>query len=330
MLTDCRSLGGVEGAASTGRFRARYCLPFLTSHQNQDGGWGYFPDHRSSAEATSWALVALCAATEATPNAQVKARGFEWLRRTQLADGSWPSFAGQRRGCWATALACLALHAQGQSADRVASGLSWLLRAWPAEGRLGRRVLQKIFSDSHVRQNSALRGWNWTPDTASWVEPTAYALILLRNTIPEKPAALVVKRRQLAEAMLFDRMCQGGGWNSGNPLVYGVAGEPRVGPTVWALLALLDRRERPEIKLSLDWLERAYSQIQGPGSLALSYLCLGTYGRAPMPLEPALEDAYPKNQFFGSVLVTAWASIALSGRPTWLTPCDFKTKAACR
>ena len=29
--------------------------------------------------------------------------------------------------------------------------------------------------------------------------------------------------------MLYDRMCPGGGWNCGNPKVYGVAGEPLVG-----------------------------------------------------------------------------------------------------
>lgn len=75
-----------------------------------------------------------------------------------------------------------------------------------------------------VRQDSRLRGWNWTPGTASWVEPTAHALLLLRMLPPETLPSPAARGRQLAEQMLFDRMCPGGGWNSGNPLIYGVAG----------------------------------------------------------------------------------------------------------
>jgi hypothetical protein len=162
-----------------------------------------------------------------------------------------------------------------------------------------------------ARQDGSLCGWNWTPGTASWVEPTAQALLFLRFLPVEMLSPQTAKRRQLAERMLFDRMCPDGGWNSGNPLIYGVAGVPHVGPTAWALLALRDHFERAEIQLSSQWLEGAYGGIRGPASLALAHRCLAAYGRPVPPLAPALDKLYGNNRFFENVLTTAWAALAL-------------------
>jgi hypothetical protein len=162
-----------------------------------------------------------------------------------------------------------------------------------------------------ARQDSSLRGWNWTPGTASWVEPTAQALLFLRSLPPEMLSPQALKRRQLAERMLYDRMCPGGGWNSGNPLVYGVPGVPRCGPTAWALLALRDHAERAEIRLSLEWLEGAYVAIRGGASLALAHRCLTAYGRRLPPLSAALDELYGHHHFFENVLTMAWAALAL-------------------
>ncbi len=169
-----------------------------------------------------------------------------------------------------------------------------------------------------MRQNHSLRGWGWTPGTNSWVEPTSYSLILLRNIPEDSYPPRAAQRRRLGEEMLYDRMCPGGGWNSGNPLVYGVAGEPRVGPTVWALLALQDYCDRPQNRRSLEWLESVYKDIRGPASLALAHTCLETYGRPTPALEPALQSLYLTNQFFHHVPVVAWAAVALSPRRDWL------------
>jgi hypothetical protein len=107
-------------------------------------------------------------------------------------------------------------------------------------------------------------------------------------------------------------MCPGGGWNSGNPLVYGVAGVPRIGPTVWALMALRDESDLGEIQMSLRWLVDAYSGIQGAASLALAHRCLRVYGRSVPRLAPALGELYFRNRFFENVLTTAWVVLALA------------------
>jgi hypothetical protein len=150
------------------------------------------------------------------------------------------------------------------------------------------------------------------------VEPTANVLIALRHIAKELHPRAAERRRQLAERMLYDRMCPGGGWNSGNPLVYGTAGLPRIGPTAFALLALQDRRDRQENRQSLNWLERTYPQIRGPGSLALAHLCLESHGRVVPALEPSLAALNSNNQLLGNVLVAAWAAISLRGRSGWL------------
>jgi len=204
------------------------------------------------------------------------------------------------------------LRLQGGAENAVKRGRDWVLNAWPAEGTVWWRLRQTLFPSRLARQNSSLRGWNWTPGTASWVEPTAHALIFLRSLPPDMLPPEAAKRRQLAERMLYDRMCPGGGWNSGNPLVYGVAGVPRVGTTAWALLALRDQSARAENQMSLGWLEGAYGAIHGAASLALAHRCLAACGRRVSPLAPALGELYSHNRFFENVLTMAWVTLALN------------------
>ena len=295
---------------TSGPIRDSHCREFLIAHQNSDGGWGYHPASPSAVEATAWALAALSPSRQAPPLPEVCARARDWLLQAQRTDGSWPPFPGHPHACWVTSVASQALHLQGGSPQAVERGLNWLLNAWPAEGSVWWRLRQTLFPSRVTRQDNSLRGWNWTPGTASWVEPTAHALLFLRSLPAEMLSPQAAKRRQLAERMLYDRMCPGGGWNSGNPLVYGVAGLPRIGPTAWALLALRDHSERAAIQMSLQWLEGAYGAIHGPASLALAHRCLSAYGRRVSPLASALGELYSHNRFFENVLTSAWVVLA--------------------
>lgn len=302
--------------ATTGPLQQR-CVSFLQQTQNEDGGWGYRLRHRSAVEPTCSAIAALNE-TQSAESISALERACGWLDRVQLPDGSWPCFPGQATGSWATALACMALGSRDQSPERISRALLWLRDNRPAESGFWWRIRNQIFKRSVVDQDSSLVGWSWIPGTASWVEPTAYCLILLR-AIPDRlhPSGMD-KRRELAEKMLYNRMCPGGGWNSGNPLVYGVAGEPRVIPTAWALLALSEHASRAENSKSLDWLEGHYKQIRGPASLALAHLCLRFNGRLVPQLEPEAERLYSMSQFFEDTLSTAWMALALTREPKWL------------
>ena len=287
------------------------CIDSLASSQNPDGGWGFRSGASSAVEATAWALAALNLSPAGGDGARDLGRS--WLLQAQRADGGWPAIPSQPQACWITSLAAGVLQRQGGAKESVERGLRWLLDAWPAEGTLWWRIRQAIFPAGEAGQNHSLRGWSWTAGTASWVEPTAHALIFLQSLPAQMLTSRAAQRMDLAEGMLFDRMCPGGGWNSGNPSIYGVPGVPRIGPTVWALLALKNRAERAEVRRSLEWLEHAYGGIHGPASLALAHLCLTAYG-LPLPaLGPALGTLYARNHFFDNVITTAWAAAALRG-----------------
>ena len=300
-------------------------LPFLFKAQNADGGWGFHPGSESRTEPTCWALVALIESAREDCSEAI-ARGLQFLRAAQLPDGSWPSTPGEQTGCWVTSLASWVLltHLDSThpgSREAVSAGIHWICDDWPLDGRLWRRLLGRFSSDRHLSPiNASYRGWGWTPGTASWVEPTAFALLALQKCPEELLPRTAQRRRRLGEAMLRDRMCPGGGWNCGNPRVYGVAGEALVIPTVWALLALRGDPEKPENSLSLAWLEGNIPSTSGTASLALARICLASYERKWPTGAPDVTDFTKKSESPQSVQVIAWVSLALSMTRNWLKP----------
>jgi len=306
--------------SSESEFAAKICLPFIRNAQNADGGWGFQPGLESRVEPSCWAILALRALENSVPSAEISARGLRFLRKAQLANGAWPASAEVSTGCWVTALACWVLNADAQARGAVAAGVTWICNDWPRDGSPWRRWRDRLFSHHKItQQNDSYRGWGWTPQTSSWVEPTSFALILLASTPVELLPRGAARRRELARRMLYDRMCPGGGWNCGNPMVYGVAGQPLIVPTVWALLALRDEPKRPEFVMSVDWLERNIGNARGAGSLALARIGMEVGGRTWPEAGPAIADRYGRNEFLQNIPVAAWACLASCPRQEWLT-----------
>jgi hypothetical protein len=307
------------------------CLAFLRDTQNPDGGWGFRPGTSSRVEATCWALLALWEASRHSAEDVVRVqRARDFLNTTQLADGSRPAAPGEQTGCWVTSLCCLALTAiedQTQKAT-IESGQRWICDDWPSDSTPWRRFLARFSSQRDVAPiNYSYRGWGWTPGTSSWVEPTSFAMLALEKIESSELAAQAKRRRDLATSLLFDRMCPGGGWNAGNPVVYGAPGVPAVAPTVWALLALRDVPLRREITLSLEWLDSAIATAQSPGSLALAIICLAAYSRSGSAVALDLDDLLQKNRFLDNSLVAAWTVLAY-GSGFWLDRRGAGTVAA--
>jgi hypothetical protein len=290
----------------------------LRRFQNTDGGWGFRTGCESRAEPTAWALIALQEfEVEAVAEEAIR-RGLGFLETTQLEDGSWAASAGQKEGCWVTSLACWALGLHDQDAPRVQKGLHWLNEDKPRDAGFWWKFIRKLLDRKRVNaQSPALSGWSWTPHTASWVEPTCYALIAQR-AVASALHPDSVKRCELAKAMLYDRMCSGGGWNCGNPRVYGVAGQPQVGPTVWALIALREHPQRAENCESLDWLELNREKIQSPESRALTNIALKIYGRNVGASADHASPSETSTALSESIQAQSWAALALSENSRWL------------
>jgi hypothetical protein len=305
-------------------FTENICGPLLRDAQNPDGGWGFHPGANSRVEPTCWALKALTSlASPANSDGDAIRRGLDFLIAAQLPDGSWPSTPQEKTGCWVTSLACWVLSGafdgEKKYSQAIASGLRWVCDDWPRDSGWWQKLLRRLsFAKPQFKYNDAARGWGWTPGTSSWVEPTAFALLALESQqAPEHPFAQ--QRRKLGELLLYDRMCPGGGWNCGNPEVYGVAGEPLVLPTTWALLALRKYPERPENIQSLQWLEKNFANIQAPGSYAMARICLAAYGRqGTEAANPG--DFHANNELLNNIPVAAWMVLAASSPQNWLAP----------
>ena len=300
------------------------CSSYLLEAQNDDGGWGFSQGLESRVEPTSWALLAVTEISIGGSCTESISRGYKFLERAQLVDGSWPAASGQRTGSWVTSLACWALRSRSDMSPRLARGVRWLEDDVPGDARFWWRLVRGVVTFTSGKrvnaQNQAYWGWSWTRRTASWVEPTAQALIALGMAPVESSSRDAQQRRDLAEKMLFDRMCPGGGWNCGNPRVYGVPGEPLVGPTVWALLALRAHPNRQEIRISLDWLAQNWMKIESPGSLALAHIGLQAYGKRISEIRVALAGLCARGEFAWTVPVAAWTALATSEKMSWLNP----------
>lgn len=314
---------------STASSAAVLGVPFLRAAQNNDGGWGFRPSAQSRVEATCWVLKAIGGSprielSPGLPDANSVDRGVDFLFAAQLADGSWPAMPGEKSGSWVTSLACWTL--AGLDAQKytkaIAAGLRWVCDDWPKDSSWLQKTLRRLSSAKKLsKQNDTYRGWGWTPHTSSWVEPTSFAMLALEHAGAVGLAEVAEKRRALGEVLLYDRMVAGGGWNCGNPEVYGVAGEPLVIPTAWALLALRAQANRRENSESISWMERYFPRIQAPGSFALARLCLAVYGRDVTGLvPPRVEDLHPASESLNSVQVTAWTVLAENGPQQFLNP----------
>jgi hypothetical protein len=113
------------------------------------------------------------------------------------------------------------------------------------------------------------------------------------------------------EHLLFDRVCQDGGWNYGNPEVYGQKLWAYVPTTAMALLAMQDHRDHSVVIRSLEQLQKDVRSERSLVAVALSIICLRTFGVATDALEQtAIElaaDADP-----GSLLSIAMTLYAIT------------------
>ena len=240
------------------------------------GGWGFGRlSSQPALEPTCLSLLALRARPGSVPE-----RGLRFLLQAQNPNGSWPAFGGDDRdGCWATALAITALVNCAQVTPPIDRGLGWLLRS---KGRESHWLWKWKFrtADTRVRFNPDKFGWPWIPGTCSWVVPTAFSLLALKQSFVCCPTREVNFRIERGVGMLLDRACPGGGWNAGNGVVYDVPLAPHLDATAAALLALRGEQPNGIIAKSLDWLEQRTGTCSAPWSLAWSILALNAHGRS--------------------------------------------------
>jgi hypothetical protein len=287
---------GEQFTSSLQRARA-----YLTAQQNADGGWGYVAGGLSFAEPTCYSLLAL--ATPATPSPdQFETRALKWFETHRNHAGA-VTFEGDRNypDNWGTILACFTLHHLKIGQELHKPYQRYLLAS------RGNRISPQAAAP--LKLNGELQAWSWAVGTASWVEPTAYALLALKAQ-----GLRDHERVKTGEAFLLDRACYEGGWNYGNKEVLNVRLEPMPTNTCFALLALQDfKRSHAVIEKSLAYLERELAERQSTLTLALGALCLDAYDR---PVDRLLNGLTVRQEADGSwrgnAHLTALTALALA------------------
>ncbi|HYE73681.1 MAG TPA: hypothetical protein VEF04_10130, partial [Blastocatellia bacterium] len=163
-------------------------------------------------------------------------------------------------------------------------------------------------SSRMLKLDGNLQAWGWAMGTASWVEPTSYAVLALKVN-----GQAAHERVKIGEQFLIDRACYKGGWNYGNKEVLDVELEAMPTVTAYALLALQDlNHTQPIIKKSLDYLESELAARQSTLALSLGALCFDIYSR---PFEKLVGGLLARQEADGSwrnnYHLTALAALAL-------------------
>jgi Prenyltransferase and squalene oxidase repeat len=246
---------------------------FLSSCQLPSGGWSFAGSQQASTEATCLGCIAL--AGESRGSTRLATR---FLLHSQRADGGSPAFDGDSEPSWTTALAVCTLTALNDQSPARERALHWLLASRGKEGHWFWRWKFKT-ADRNVRFDPDKYGWPWSPGAGSWVIPTAFSVIAIKQFTVCNRSEESDKRIQLGVEMLFDRACVGGGWNSGNSIVYGVPLRPHVEATAIALLSLQDEPRGEILQSSVRWLESQAHEIEAVSSLSWCILTLFVYQR---------------------------------------------------
>lgn len=241
--------------------------------QSNQGGWGFQTDQQAM-EPTCLAILAL--RNDRIADLELAFHGIESL---QNKDGSWPAFKGDdSEGHWTTSLAVVSLMAIGRKTERLNLAIRWLLDARGREANWFWRLRFQTI-DKRVQFDPTKYGWSWVLGTTSWVIPTAFSVIALRQAKSRglNATAGVVERIEMGVSMLLDRMCPGGGWNAGNGVAFGVPYSAYIDATAIALLALAGHEKEPGVQNSLVWMVNRLPECPSPYSLAWGILALAAY-----------------------------------------------------
>jgi hypothetical protein len=279
---------------------------FLARTLNADGGWGYQAGGQSFTEPTALCAMALATARSDSPTPN----GTGWLLESQRSDGGWGALRTDSESGWHTSVAVWALGVVGRArggadVERAgARGTDWLL---------AHRSRSLPLPNPATRLQGRLTGWGWTADTFGWVIPTGLALLALNAGAASADTKVAVAE---AVSLLNDRRCSAGGWNWGNPFLFGSALPPYATETGVATLGLLASgldAGSPDVSGALDWLAANVDAATGVAATAWAVLALGCGGRDTSSLKARLRSAQTADGGWrASPHATALAMLALA------------------
>ncbi|MEE8169466.1 MAG: hypothetical protein V3T70_02865 [Phycisphaerae bacterium] len=244
-------------------------LSQIAERRNPDGGWPYFNAGNSAIEPTALAVAALHAHDRAP---HVQADGLGFVAALQGTEGGIRPQPGQPEPTTLSAVAAIVMSAH-ESSRAAATRVADYLLSYDPETSPRSEVIDN---------DTTLRGFAWLPQTFSWVEPTAYGMLLFHRLGRADHPRIAEARR-----VLLDRPVRTGGWNYGNTAAFGTPLEAEPMPTALALLALWDDTSSDAVRDGVRYLQRYLDHLPSVLSLAWTHTALRARG----------ENAGPPEQF---------------------------------
>jgi hypothetical protein len=285
-------------------------IDLLLGAQNEDGGWGAVKGKRSNTESTSFVLMAL-KSLEGNPFDRQTTAGLKWLLQRQKDDGSWSLNDASKQSSWTTPIAALALLSFQDQREHALRAAKWILTQ---EGRKPGWVATLLFRLSLLKKitelDPYLSGWSWTAGAFSWIEPTSYSLMTLKKLKRSLDGTNCEERIRQGEMLIYDRMCENGGWNYGNSRVLGEALWPYPDVTAVALIALQDQAMSETNQKSLRALDAMLREAGSGTALGWGILCLTLYKQDVQEWKKILVKNFEKTRFLGETKAVALALLA--------------------
>jgi hypothetical protein len=246
--------------------------------------------------ASAWAATALVYGEDFADELR-SAR--DYLAAEQREDGRVCVCSFCEEAAWPTPLAILAWTGSSEHLEARERAVRFLLT------HTGRHF-PKV-PNSPVVNDTSIRGWPWTLDAHSWVEPTALAIMAL--DVAGKGAH---ERVREATRTLTDRQIDSGGWNYGNTVVFGQTLHPLLDVTGMALQALAGRVPLAEVEESIALLRQGAPTARTPWTLGWSLLGLGAWGEPPEDSGSWMEETVARQDITGPFPTMDLAVLLLS------------------
>jgi len=286
-------------------------IELLLGAQNEDGGWGAVKGKRSNTESTSFALMALKSLEGKLFDRQTTA-GLKWLLQHRGDDGSWFLNDSSKQGSWTTPIAVLALLSFQDQREHALRAAKWILTQQGRKpGWLATLLVRLSLVKKMTELDPYLSGWSWTAGAFSWVEPTSYSLMALKKLKRSLAGTNCDERIRQGEMLIYDRMCENGGWNYGNSKVLGEALWPYPDVTAVALIALQDQTTSAVNQKSLRVLDATMRETASGTALGWGILCLTLYNQDVREWKEILEKSFEKTRFLDETKTVALALLAL-------------------